>query len=104
MMKKKACTHTLSLFISTSSFLHLFCFCSIQFDSLASVGVGGVLGIVALFLIHRNVSALSGRTIPADELHKITETLKRDESIKEIGAVKAISMGVGMSRFSADGK
>lgn len=49
-----------------------------MFDAIGSLLVGGLLGVVASFIIYTNVAALVGRSIPQEYLDKINAELESD--------------------------
>lgn len=75
---------------------------NVAFDAIGSIGIGGLLGVVALFLIQRNSSALVGRSIPPSRLKEIIEILESDIMIRSIHDVKATDMGADTVRFKAE--
>jgi zinc transporter 9 len=64
------------------------------YDAIGSIGIGGLLGFVALFLIQRNSSALVGQSIPREDLREIINLLESDVMIRSIHDVKATDMGM----------
>ncbi|XP_072857293.2 proton-coupled zinc antiporter SLC30A9, mitochondrial isoform X2 [Pogona vitticeps] len=73
-----------------------------HYDSLGSLGVGTLLGIVSAFLIYTNTEALLGRSIQADQLQRLTELLESDPAVRAIHDVKATDMGMSKVRFKAE--
>lgn len=71
-------------------------------DSIGSLLVGFMLGLVALLIIYTSVPALVGRSIKLNELDKINAELERDSMIKAIHDVKGIDMGNSMIRYKAE--
>jgi zinc transporter 9 len=72
------------------------------YDAIGSIGIGGLLGFVALFLIQRNSSALVGQSIPREDLREIINLLESDVMIRSIHDVKATDMGADTVRFKAE--
>uniref|UniRef100_A0A4W5RT98 Proton-coupled zinc antiporter SLC30A9, mitochondrial n=1 Tax=Hucho hucho TaxID=62062 RepID=A0A4W5RT98_9TELE len=52
------------------------------YDSLGSLGVGTLLGVVSAFLIYTNTEALLGRSIQAEHVQKLTEFLENDPAVR----------------------
>lgn len=71
-------------------------------DSIGSLLVGVMLGLVALLVIYTSVPALVGRSIKLDQLDKINAELESDSMIKAIHDVKGIDMGNSMIRYKAE--
>ncbi|XP_036858643.1 proton-coupled zinc antiporter SLC30A9, mitochondrial isoform X3 [Manis javanica] len=72
------------------------------YDSLGSLGVGTLLGVVSAFLIHTNTEALLGRSIQPEQVQRLTELLESDPSVRAIHDVKATDLGLGKVRFKAE--
>ncbi|XP_050005603.1 proton-coupled zinc antiporter SLC30A9, mitochondrial [Alexandromys fortis] len=72
------------------------------YDSLGSLGVGTLLGVVSLFLIYTNTEALLGRSIQPEQVQRLTELLENDPSVRAIHDVKATDLGLGKVRFKAE--
>ncbi|XP_048219805.1 zinc transporter 9 isoform X1 [Perognathus longimembris pacificus] len=72
------------------------------YDSLGSLGVGTLLGVVSAFLIYTNTEALLGRSIQPEQVQCLTEFLENDPSVRAIHDVKATDMGLGKVRFKAE--
>uniref|UniRef100_A0A1B0GPU0 Cation efflux protein transmembrane domain-containing protein n=1 Tax=Phlebotomus papatasi TaxID=29031 RepID=A0A1B0GPU0_PHLPP len=71
-------------------------------DAVGSLLVGGILGGVALFIIHTNVNALVGRSIRQNNLNQINTELESDVMIRAIHDVKGIDMGNSLVRYKAE--
>jgi len=69
------------------------------YDSVGSLAIGGLLGVVASFIIYTNSGALVGRSIPTDRLQEINKQLEADEMVRAIHDVKATDMGNEMVRY-----
>nr|XP_042697721.1 zinc transporter 9 isoform X3 [Chrysemys picta bellii] len=72
------------------------------YDSLGSLGVGTLLGVVSAFLIYTNTEALLGRSINPEQLQRLTELLESDPVVRAIHDVKATDMGLSKVRFKAE--
>ncbi|XP_029416543.1 zinc transporter 9 isoform X3 [Nannospalax galili] len=72
------------------------------YDSLGSLGVGTLLGMVSTFLIYTNTEALLGRSIQPEQVQRLTELLESDPSVRAIHDVKATDLGLGKVRFKAE--
>ncbi|KAH0616231.1 hypothetical protein JD844_027201 [Phrynosoma platyrhinos] len=72
------------------------------YDSLGSLGVGTLLGVVSAFLIYTNTEALLGRSIQPDQLQRLTEFLESDPAVRAIHDVKSTDMGMSKVRFKAE--
>eukprot|EP00057_Strongylocentrotus_purpuratus_P021678 XP_011676152.1 PREDICTED: zinc transporter 9-like [Strongylocentrotus purpuratus] len=59
-------------------------------------------GAVSGFLIYTNTMALTGRSIPDDQLLKLSEVMENDVMIRGVYDVKATDMGVNTIRFKAE--
>nr|XP_004658728.1 zinc transporter 9 isoform X2 [Jaculus jaculus] len=73
-----------------------------MYDSLGSLGVGTLLGVVSAFLIYTNTEALLGRSIQPEQVQRLTELLENDPSVRAIHDVKATDLGLGKVRFKAE--
>ncbi|XP_075212575.1 solute carrier family 30 member 9 isoform X2 [Lycorma delicatula] len=71
-------------------------------DAVGSLIIGGILGIVASFIIYSNVAALVGRSIPEEYLNKINAELESDVMIRAIYDVKGIDIGNSLIRYKAE--
>nr|KAF6502670.1 solute carrier family 30 member 9 [Molossus molossus] len=72
------------------------------YDSLGSLGVGTLLGVVSAFLIYTNTEALLGRSIQPEQVQRLTELLENDPSVRAIHDVKTTDLGLGKVRFKAE--
>ncbi|XP_077984102.1 proton-coupled zinc antiporter SLC30A9, mitochondrial-like [Glandiceps talaboti] len=72
------------------------------YDSVGSIAVGGILSVVATFLIYSNAEVLLGRAIPDDAVRKISEVLENDVMVRGVHDIKATDMGVNTVRFKAE--
>lgn len=69
------------------------------YDAAGSLLIGGLLGVVASFIIYTNSGALVGRSIPLEKLQEINKHLEADEMIRAIHDVKATDMGNEIIRY-----
>lgn len=72
------------------------------YDAVGSLLIGCILGGVASFIIHTNVNALVGRSIPEANLNDINTELEGDVMIRAIHDVKGIDMGNELCRYKAE--
>ncbi|RWS23643.1 zinc transporter-like protein [Leptotrombidium deliense] len=72
------------------------------YDSIGSLLVGGLLGIVASFIIYSNSGALVGRSIPSRKIEAINKCLENDVMVRAIYDVKATEIGNSMVRYKAE--
>lgn len=70
-------------------------------DAIGSFLIGGLLGVVASFIISTNISALVGKSIPFPVRQGISHVLEGDRMIRSLHDVKAVNMG-GSIRFKAE--
>jgi len=71
-------------------------------DAVGSLLVGGLLGVVASFIIHTNTNALLGRSIPIESIQQINSELEADLMVRAVHDVKGIDMGSGLVRYKAE--
>lgn len=69
------------------------------YDSIGSIAIGSLLGVVASFIIYTNSGALVGRSIPSERLEEINKQLENDEMVRAIHDVKATDMGNEIVRY-----
>jgi len=72
------------------------------YDAIGSITIGGLLGMVAVFLIRRNANALVGKSIPPEELKRILTVVENDIMVRSIHDVKATEIGADTIRFKAE--
>lgn len=72
------------------------------YDAIGSLLVGGLLGVVASFIIYTNGAALVGRSISHEQLDRINAELESDIMIRAIHDVKGIDMGNSLVRYKAE--
>jgi zinc transporter 9 len=72
------------------------------YDAIGSISIGGLLGIVALFLIQRNTNALVGQSIPPAKMKKLIELLEGDKVVRSVHDIKATDLGADSVRFKAE--
>lgn len=68
-------------------------------DAIGSLLIGGLLGLVASFVIVTNSGALLGRSISPDRLATINRMLEKDSMVRAIHDVKATDMGNDVIRY-----
>lgn len=71
-------------------------------DAIGSILIGGLLGVVAAFIISTNSAALVGRSVPAHKLDVINRELENDVMIRAIHDAKCIDMGSATVRYKAE--
>lgn len=71
-------------------------------DAVGSLLVGGMLGVVASFIIYTNSAALVGKSIRQENLDKINAELESDVMIRAIHDVKGIDIGNSLVRYKAE--
>lgn len=72
------------------------------YDHIGSTLIGGLLGVVATFLVRSNAEALVGQSIPQDELTELREHLEDDVIIRGVYDIKATQIGYGELKFKAE--
>ena len=72
------------------------------FDAVGSLLVGGLLGVVAAFIVQSNSAALVGRSIHPDQLNMINKRLESDVMVRAIHDVKATDLGNDIVRYKAE--
>jgi zinc transporter 9 len=72
------------------------------YDAVGSIFIGGLLGVVASFIVYSNSAALVGRSIPEPKLKKINTCLEDDVMIRAIHDVKATDLGNDIVRYKAE--
>lgn len=72
------------------------------FDALGSVLIGSLLGFIAVFLIRKNASLLSTRSIQPRKLLLLSKVLQDDPMVAKFDHIKAVQLGVDTIRFGAD--
>jgi zinc transporter 9 len=73
-----------------------------RFDAIASILVGLLLGVVALYLIHTNRRLLLGRAVPAELEEKFVKTVLARGSIAEVRDVKTRQLTPEIFQFKAE--
>ncbi|KAF2367247.1 Cation efflux protein [Trinorchestia longiramus] len=71
-------------------------------DAIGSCIIGGILGLVAAFIIRSNVGPLVGRSIPQRELLHMNRIMEQDVMVRALHDVKGIDMGTGLVRYKAE--
>lgn len=72
------------------------------YDHIGSVVIGGLLGMVATFLVRSNIDALIGQSIPQNDLLELKEYLEDDAVIRGVYDVKATQTGYSELKFKAE--
>ncbi|KAI2802129.1 hypothetical protein BLOT_010321 [Blomia tropicalis] len=72
------------------------------FDACGSLMIGGLLGVVATFVIVTNSNALIGKSIPPERMAQINKFLESDSMVRAIHDVKATNMGNEVIRYKAE--
>lgn len=72
------------------------------YDAVGSLIVGGLLGVVASFIIYTNSGALVGRSIPTRKLENMNKCLEDDVMVRAIHDVKATDLGNSVIRYKAE--
>ncbi|KAJ9183230.1 hypothetical protein P3X46_007118 [Hevea brasiliensis] len=72
------------------------------YDSIGSIIVGSLLGMVAIFLIQRNRHALIGRAMDDHDMEKVLCLLKNDPVVDALYDCKSEVIGPGFFRFKAE--
>jgi len=71
-------------------------------DSIGSIIIGALLGIVAIMLINKNREYLIGKTIPKKIQKKIIKILESDPSIEKVIDFKSTILDVGKYRIKCE--
>ncbi len=71
-------------------------------DSIGSIVIGLLLGLVAIFLVDRNRVALLGSAAPEKQRSLIVRVLENDPVVESVHDVKATVLGVEGIRFKAE--
>lgn len=72
------------------------------YDCVGSIAIGGLLGLVATFLVRSNVEALIGQSIPHNRLDELREQLEDDAVIRGLYDIKATQLGYSEFKFKAE--
>ncbi|XP_077969781.1 proton-coupled zinc antiporter SLC30A9, mitochondrial-like [Styela clava] len=72
------------------------------YDCVGSIAIGGLLGLVATFLVRSNVEALIGQSIPQNRLDELQEQLEDDAVIRGLYDIKATQLGYSEFKFKAE--
>ncbi|CAN6470968.1 unnamed protein product [Victoria cruziana] len=72
------------------------------YDPIGSIIVGNLLGMVAIFLIHRNRQVLIGRAIDDHDMERVLHFLSSDPVVDAIYDCKSEVIGPGFFRFKAE--
>lgn len=71
-------------------------------DSVGSIAVSALLGIVAVVLIQRNRTWLIGKSMPSESEALLVDYLRRQAIVRSVSNVKSEEVGVRQYRFQAD--
>ena len=72
------------------------------FDSLGSIIIGVLLGVVAILLIYKNKKYLIGHSIPEELEEEIIELLEKDPAIEKVIDFKSSVLDVGIYRVKCE--
>jgi len=72
------------------------------YDAVGSLLIGGLLGVVASFIIYTNTAALVGRSIPAGKIKMIRNDIESDIMIRSSHDIKATDLGGQTVLFKAE--
>jgi zinc transporter 9 len=72
-----------------------------EFDAMSSIVVGGVLGVVAVYLVRENRELLLGRAVPEGVEAKFVDILLKHASVRSVAAVMTRQMTPEAYKFSA---
>ncbi|KAJ3349449.1 hypothetical protein HDU91_006387 [Kappamyces sp. JEL0680] len=71
-------------------------------DSMGSICIGGLLSVVAIFLVKRNIQGLLQVRMDLKREQEIVRLLEADPIVKSVHDVKSTSIGCDWSRFKAE--
>lgn len=71
-------------------------------DAVGTLGVGGLLGMVAMFLISKNRQMLVGMSVPQERLEAIKQRLLEEDTVRSLHDVRAVVVGSREIRFKAE--
>ncbi len=71
-------------------------------DAIATLIIGSLLGLVAIYLTYRTKALLVGQAIPLVSRRRIVQILKGDPIVDRIYDIKTAIMGVDDQRFKAE--
>ena len=72
------------------------------FDAIGSILIGVLLGLVAIFLVIKNRTALLGQSMSAENTSRVVEALKTDPVVEAVNDVKTTVLGTNQARFKAE--
>ncbi|MCC6466178.1 MAG: cation diffusion facilitator family transporter [Planctomycetes bacterium] len=72
------------------------------FDALGRIFIGGLLGLVAVWLGYKNRSLILGRSIPKEAEEKLIAYLKEQPSVESVHAVQSRVVGADCFKLKAD--
>ncbi len=73
-----------------------------KWDSMATIFIGLLLGLVAIFITYRTKGLLVGQSIPLVSRRKILKILKEDPVVDKVYDIKTAIMGTKDLRFKAE--
>eukprot|EP01128_Nolandella_sp_AFSM9_P010706 TRINITY_DN743_c1_g3_i1.p1 TRINITY_DN743_c1_g3~~TRINITY_DN743_c1_g3_i1.p1 ORF type:complete len:431 (+),score=74.57 TRINITY_DN743_c1_g3_i1:132-1424(+) len=72
------------------------------YDALGSVLIGTLLGVIAVFLMQKNLRALIGHSAPKSKRRKIVSHVLNDPMVQSMHNVKSLQLGANSISFNAD--
>jgi len=72
------------------------------YDSMGSITIGSLLGVVAMVLIQKNRDLLVGSALPERRVTRVIAMLEQDAAVWSVHDVKAIIIGADRGRFKAE--
>jgi len=72
------------------------------YDAVGSIMIGGILGVLATFLVTTNINFLVGRSIPTRRLDALQEQLEDDVVVRGVYDVKATMTSADEFKFKAE--
>ncbi len=72
------------------------------FDSIGSISIGLLLGLIAIALIRRNRALLLGERVREETVERMISILKEQPEVEQLHEVKAVVLGTGALRLAAD--
>merc|ERR1711908_58254 len=73
-----------------------------MWDAIGTIGIGGLLGAGAMFLISKNRQMLVGMSVPRERLKAVTRRLLEEDSVRSLHDVRAVVVGSDEIRFKAE--
>jgi solute carrier family 30 (zinc transporter), member 9 len=72
------------------------------FDSIGSIIIGLMLGVIAVLLVQRNRELLLGEAPVSDKVERISDVIRQFESVESVHDAKAIVLGSDAIRYKAE--